>query len=69
MAKEALIAFEATKVKEPNRFRGLWGAAQAAVKLGDNKAAKANYEKLIAMASGSNSERPELATARRFVAN
>ena len=69
MAKEALIAFEATKVKEPNRFRGFWGAAQAAVKLGDNGVAKANYEKLLAMASRSNSERPELAIARKSVSN
>ena len=69
MAKEALIAFEATKVKEPNCFRGFWGAAQAAVKLGDNGVAKANYEKLLAMASRSNSERPELAIARKSVSN
>jgi predicted Zn-dependent protease len=44
MAKEALAAFEATKAKEPNRFRGFLGAAQAAEKLGDKTAAKANYE-------------------------
>ena len=49
MAKEALAAFEATKAKEPNRFRGYAGAAQAAEKLGDKAKAKANYEKLIAL--------------------
>ena len=49
MAKEALAAFEATKAKEPNRFRGYAGAAKAAEKLGDSAAAKANYEKLIAL--------------------
>jgi tetratricopeptide (TPR) repeat protein len=67
MAKEALAAFEATKVKEPNRFRGYLGAAQAAERLGDKAAAKANYEKLLALAAGSNSGRPELAAARKFV--
>ena len=46
MAKEALAAFEATKAKEPNRFRGFAGAAKAAEKLGDKAKAKANYEKL-----------------------
>src|SRR4051794_18941018 len=49
MAKEALAAFEASKAKEPNRFRGYAGAARAAEKLGDSAAAKANYEKLIAL--------------------
>ena len=52
MAKEALAAFEATKAKEPNRFHGYAGAAQAAEKLGDKAKAKANYEKLIALAGG-----------------
>ena len=67
MAKEALIAFEATKVMEPNRFRGFLGAARAAEKLGDKAAARANYEKLLALAAGSNSDRAEIATARTFV--
>jgi tetratricopeptide (TPR) repeat protein len=67
-AKEALAAFEATKAKEPNRFRGFLGAAQASEKLGDKATAKANYEKLLALTAGSNSDRPELATARKFVA-
>jgi hypothetical protein len=68
MAKEALAAFEATKAREPNRFRGFLGAAQAAEKLGAKAAAKANYEKLLALAGGSNTDRPELAAARKFVA-
>jgi tetratricopeptide (TPR) repeat protein len=67
MVKEALAAFEATKAKEPNRFRGFLGAAQAAEKLGDKTAAKANYEKLLALTAGSDSDRPELAAARKFV--
>jgi hypothetical protein len=68
-AKEALAAFEATKTKEPNRFNGYAGAAQAAQALGDRATAKANYEKLIALTAGSNSDRPALATARTFVAS
>ncbi len=69
MAKEALAAFEATMAKEPNRFNGYVGAAKAAQALGDTAKAKAMYEKLVALAAGSNSERPTLATARAFVAS
>ena len=69
MAKEALAAFEATKAKEPNRFNGYAGAARAAQALGDTAAAKANYEKLLALATESDSDRPMLAAARTFVAS
>ena len=63
MAKEALAAFEATKAKEPNRFRGYAGAAKAAEKLGDKAAAKANYQKLIALVGKPDSDRPEVKAA------
>jgi tetratricopeptide (TPR) repeat protein len=69
MAKEALAAFEATMAKEPNRFNGYVGAAKAAQALGDTAKAKASYEKLVALAAGSDSERPTLAAARAFVAS
>jgi Tfp pilus assembly protein PilF len=69
MAKEALAAFEATQAKEPNRFRSYAGAAQAAEKLGDKAKAKANYEKLVTLANGSDAERPELAAARQYLAS
>ena len=67
--REALAAFEATKANEPNRFNGYVGAAKAAEVLGDTAAAKANYEKLLALASGSDFDRPTLAAARAFVAS
>jgi tetratricopeptide (TPR) repeat protein len=69
MAKEALAAFEATMAKEPNRFNGYVGAAKAAQAQGDTAKAKAAYERLVALAAGSDSERPALAAARTFVAN
>jgi hypothetical protein len=69
MAKEAAAAFEATMAKEPNRFNGYVGAARAAQALGDTVKAKAVYEKLVALAAGSDSERPTLAAARAFVAS
>ena len=68
MAKEALVAFETTKAKEPNRFHGYAGAAQAAEKLGDKTKAKENYQRLIALTSNADSERIEIAAARKFVA-
>jgi len=69
MAKDALTAFEATMAKEPNRFNGYAGAAKAAQALGDTAKAKANYEKLIALAADSGSDRPTLIAARAFVAS
>ena len=68
MAKEAFAAFEATKAKEPNRLHGYAGAAQAAEKMGDKAKAKDNYEKLVALTSGADSERAEITAARKFVA-
>ncbi len=67
MAKEAMTAFEATKVKEPNRFRGYAGAAQAAEKLGNRDATKANYEKLIELVGRQQSDRPEVKAAYQFL--
>jgi hypothetical protein len=69
MAKEALAAFEATMAKELNRFNSYVGAAKAAKALGDNAKAKAIYEKLIALASAGDNDRPVLAEAKAFVAS
>ena len=60
MAKEALAAFEATMSKEPNRFNGYVGAAKAAQALGDTAKAKATYEKLVALAAGTDPGDPRL---------
>jgi tetratricopeptide (TPR) repeat protein len=68
MAKEALAAFEASMAKEPNRFDGNAGTAKAAQALGDTAKAKAAYEKLIALASDADGDRPVLAEAKAFLA-
>jgi hypothetical protein len=68
MAREALAAFEASKAKEPNRFHGYAGAATAAAALGDKALARANYEKLVALA-GADAERREIAAARQYLAS
>ncbi len=67
MVKEALAAFETTKAKEPNRFRGYAGAAKAAEKLGDRATAKANYEKLIGLVGQPESDRAEVKAAYQFL--
>jgi hypothetical protein len=65
---EALPQYEASLGKEPNRFRGLAGAALAAERSGDAARARVHYEKLAAMCAGSESTRPELARARQILA-
>jgi hypothetical protein len=63
----ALKEYEASQQREPNRFRGLYGAATAAVKSGDTAKAKTYYGKLAALAPrGAN--RPELQQARQYLA-
>jgi hypothetical protein len=67
-AAGALAAYEATLIKEPNRFNATAGAAAAADKLGDKAKATAYAEKLVALAAGSDSDRPALAHAKQYLA-
>jgi tetratricopeptide (TPR) repeat protein len=63
--KEALAEFEKTMAKEPNRFRALSGAADAAVASGDRTKARQYAKQLIAICAKADSPgRPELARAR-----
>ena len=57
---QALKEFEASLAKEPNRSRGLYGAALAAEGAGDRVRARAHYEKLATMTAPSKSARPGL---------
>ena len=67
-ATAALAAYEATMKKEPNRYNATAGAAAAAEKLGDKAKATAYYEKLVALAEGSTSDRASLAAAKQYLA-
>jgi hypothetical protein len=67
LAREALAAFEGTLAKEPNRLRGLAGAANAAERLSDKAKARGYHEKILAMVGDSDSTRPEIAAARAFL--
>jgi len=64
---EALVEFEATTRKEPNRFRGLYGAARAAEGAGDRAKAVRFYKQLLQVASEPDTNRPELEHARAFI--
>ncbi len=63
--KPALVEFRKTMAKEPNRFRGLAGAAAAAEQTGDTAAARQYRRRLAEIcAKGDTPGRPELQAAR-----
>jgi tetratricopeptide (TPR) repeat protein len=64
----ALKEYEASHVREPNRFRGYYGAALAAEGAGDRTKAAQYYAKLLALADKSDPSRPEIVRARSYVA-
>ena len=64
---DALKEFEASHVREPERFRGYYGAAQAAAQSGDKAKAKRYFARLVELA-GEGAARPEMARARAFLA-
>jgi tetratricopeptide (TPR) repeat protein len=64
----ALKEFEASHKVEPNRFRGLYGAARAAAQSGEMVKAKTYYEKLVELCRQADAERPELKEAKEFLA-
>jgi tetratricopeptide (TPR) repeat protein len=65
-ATDALVAFEATMKKEPNRFRGAYGAARAAEALGNKALARKYYQLVLEIAKDADSQRTELRRARSF---
>lgn len=64
----ALKEFEASQVREPNRFRNFAGAAQAAEMAGDRAKAAAYSRKLVDLASKGDGMRPELSKAKAMLA-
>ncbi len=65
---EALEAFEASQEVEPGRFRGLFGAARAAELAGRLERADKYYFDLTAQAIAAEGGRPEVASAKEFLA-
>jgi hypothetical protein len=66
--KEAFAEFERSLKRDPNRFRGIYGAARAAEASGNREAARDYYAKLQALSADRDTERPELAQAKAFSA-
>jgi tetratricopeptide (TPR) repeat protein len=65
---DALKEFETSEKQDPNRFRGLYGAAKASELSGDQAKAKNYFEKFLTLAKSADSERPELNEAKAFLA-
>src|SRR5205085_6699713 len=64
----ALREFESANKENPNRYRGLYGAARAAEAAGERARAAAYFEKLVALASKADTARPEIAEAKAALA-
>jgi predicted Zn-dependent protease len=64
---DALKEYEASQLREPNRFRGLYGAARAAEQAGDAAKAKRYYAQLVKV-TGKGDPRPELDAAKKYLA-
>ena len=65
---EALKEYEASQQREPNRYRGLYGAGQAAAQSGNRDKARLYFSKLVELAA-SGDARPEIENARRYLAS
>lgn len=65
---QALPEFERSLKRDPNRFRGIYGAASAAEASGNRQAAKDYYAKLQTLTADHDTERPELVHAKEFLA-
>jgi len=66
---EALVEYEASLLREPNRFRSLYGAARSAELAGQTETAQRYYEAFIALGVNADHQRAELAEAEAFLSN
>jgi tetratricopeptide (TPR) repeat protein len=67
---QALMAFETTLAKEPNRFRAIAGAMKASAASGDRAAARKYATQMLKLcARADKPERPDLREARRILRN
>ena len=65
--EQALAAYEASLQFAPNRFNSLFGAGRAAEAAGVGSKAETYYSRLLTMCKNSESERPELHSAKGFL--
>lgn len=64
---QAFAEFERSLKRDPNRFRGIYGAARAAEASGNRQAARDYYARLETLTVNRDTERPELAQAKAFL--
>jgi tetratricopeptide (TPR) repeat protein len=64
---DALREFETSIKENPNRYRGLYGAARAAEGARDRAKASGYYQKLLELASKADTPRPEIAQAKAYL--
>ena len=64
---QAAREYEASLNRAPNRFKTLYGIARASELGGDRDRARTYYTRLVAVASGSDNQRPELQQAKAFL--
>jgi tetratricopeptide (TPR) repeat protein len=67
--QEALTEYEISLRTDPNRFNGLYGAAQAAAQVQQKEKASTYYAQLLKNCEGIRSDRPELAQAKTLLAS
>jgi predicted Zn-dependent protease len=65
--QEALVEYETSLRTDPNRFNGLYGAAQAAEMTHQTDKAAAYFAQLLKNCDGTMSDRPELAQAKTLL--
>ncbi|HEY6271473.1 MAG TPA: hypothetical protein VIX19_05695 [Terriglobales bacterium] len=66
--EDALKEYEVSLKTDPNRFNGLYNAAQAAEAIQEKDKAASYYSQLLKNCQGSHSDRPELERAKTLVA-
>lgn len=64
---DALKEYQLSQMREPNRFRGLYGAGEAAAQSGNRVVARDQFSRLLELGR-SGDPRPELQRARRYLA-
>jgi hypothetical protein len=64
----ALREYETSLQSARNRYRGFYGAAKAAHRSADLEKARTYYGKLVALCSTADTQRPELAEAKKYLA-
>jgi tetratricopeptide (TPR) repeat protein len=67
-SKAALAEYTKAIAQNPNRFRGLFGAARAAEASGDRQRATDYYSKLVQLSSKGDGVRPEVRKAQEYLA-